>query len=79
MLVQSQRSAVYAEALDRLRGAGLVYACFCTRADIAAALERAARRPPARTYPGTCRALPDDPEAARGDAALLAARQRQGA
>ena len=43
-LVQSQRTQLYAEALDRLRELGLVYACFCTRADIAAVADRAARR-----------------------------------
>ena len=36
--------------------AGLVYACFCTRADIAAVADRAARRC-GDIYPGTCRAL----------------------
>jgi glutamyl-Q tRNA(Asp) synthetase len=61
MLVQSHRSAVYAEALEELRAQGLVYACFCTRADIAAALE-APHGPAGAHYPGTCRALPDDPE-----------------
>jgi glutamyl-Q tRNA(Asp) synthetase len=58
-LVQSHRSAVYAVALHRLADAGLAYACFCTRSDIAAALSA-----PHKTmshYPGTCRALPDDP------------------
>jgi glutamyl-Q tRNA(Asp) synthetase len=61
MLIQSQRSAVYAEALERLRAQGLIYACFCTRADIAAALE-APHGPAGAHYPGTCRALPDDPD-----------------
>jgi glutamyl-Q tRNA(Asp) synthetase len=60
VLAQSQRSAAYDEALDRLREQGLVYACFCTRADIAAALE--APHGAAAHYPGTCRGLPDDPE-----------------
>jgi glutamyl-Q tRNA(Asp) synthetase len=60
MLVQSLRSAIYAAALDQLRARGLVYACFCTRADIAAALA-APHGPAAAHYPGTCRALPDDP------------------
>lgn len=60
ILVQSQRSAVYQAALDRLRALGLVYACFCTRADIAVALE-APHRPVGAHYPGTCRTLPDDP------------------
>lgn len=60
-LVQSERSAIYSDALDRLRALGLVYACFCTRSDIAAALN-APHEPAAQFYPGTCRALPDDPE-----------------
>jgi glutamyl-Q tRNA(Asp) synthetase len=60
VLVQSQRGAIYSEALEQLRSRGLVYACFCTRTDIAAALE--APHGPATHYPGTCRALPDDPE-----------------
>ena len=59
-LVQSKRSGVYAEALDRLKAQGLVYPCFCTRSDIAAAL-RAPHGPAASRYPGTCRGLPDDP------------------
>jgi glutamyl-Q tRNA(Asp) synthetase len=59
-LVQSQRSEVYAQALEQLRALGLVYPCFCTRSDIAAALS-APHAPPAH-YPGTCRDLPDDPE-----------------
>lgn len=59
-LVQSRRSGVYRDALRRLRSRGFVYPCFCTRSDIATALnaphgERAAH------YPGTCRDLPDDP------------------
>jgi glutamyl-Q tRNA(Asp) synthetase len=58
-LVQSERSAVYAKTLQRLRGDGLVYPCFCTRSDIAAALS--APHGPAAHYPGTCRGLSDDP------------------
>jgi glutamyl-Q tRNA(Asp) synthetase len=60
-LVQSQRTAAYAEALDRLRSRGLAYACFCTRADIAQSLT-APHGDAATSYPGTCRTLPDDPE-----------------
>jgi glutamyl-Q tRNA(Asp) synthetase len=61
VLVQSERSVAYREALNHLRRSGLVYPCFCTRADIAAALE-APHGPHTAHYPGTCRALPDDPE-----------------
>src|SRR5215468_8764948 len=34
---QSERGAIYEDALDRLRARGLVYACACSRADIAEA------------------------------------------
>jgi glutamyl-Q tRNA(Asp) synthetase len=61
VLVQSQRTAAYNQALDQLRSRGLAYACFCTRADIAQSLT-APHGDAATSYPGTCRALPDDPE-----------------
>lgn len=60
VLVQSRRAAAYEQALERLRREGLVYACFCTRSDIAAALEAPHGASP--HYPGTCRGLADDPE-----------------
>ena len=60
-LVQSGRVADYATALDRLRDEGLVYPCFCTRADISASLT-APHGDAGSFYPGTCRGLPDDPE-----------------
>jgi glutamyl-Q tRNA(Asp) synthetase len=61
VLVQSKRTAAYAAALDTLRERGLAYACFCTRADIAQSLT-APHGDAATSYPGTCRALADDPE-----------------
>ena len=60
-IVQSNRSEAYAKALERLRELGLVYACFCTRSDIADAMT-APHGPAAGGYPGTCRNLPDDPQ-----------------
>ena len=60
-LVQSQRSAAYVDALRQLSQLGLIYACFCTRADIAQSLT-APHGDAAASYPGTCRSLPDDPE-----------------
>jgi len=60
-IVQSQRTAAYNDALERLRVDGLAYACFCTRADIAQSLT-APHGDAASGYPGTCRGLPDDPE-----------------
>lgn len=54
---QSQRLDLYAQALDRLRAPGLLYPCFCTRADIVASLS-APHGPSGAIYPGTCRGLP---------------------
>ncbi|RSY86001.1 tRNA glutamyl-Q(34) synthetase GluQRS [Sphingomonas koreensis] len=56
VVFQSQRLARYEAALDRLRAAGLLYPCFCTRADIAASVS-APHGPEGPVYPGTCRAL----------------------
>jgi glutamyl-Q tRNA(Asp) synthetase len=53
---QSDRLGDYAVALDTLRTRGLVYPCFCTRADIAASLS-APHGPSGAIYPGTCRNL----------------------
>ncbi|MFL6742690.1 MAG: tRNA glutamyl-Q(34) synthetase GluQRS, partial [Sphingomicrobium sp.] len=61
VLVQSQRTAAYDAALEQLKTEGLVFACFCTRADIAQSLT-APHGDAATSYPGTCRTLPDDPE-----------------
>jgi glutamyl-Q tRNA(Asp) synthetase len=58
-LVQSRRRNRYADALVRLRSHGLLYPCFCTRADISAALQAPHGKAP--HYPGTCRSLADDP------------------
>jgi len=61
VLLQSQRTAAYQAALDDLKGRGLAYACFCTRADIAQSLT-APHGDATASYPGTCRGPPDDPE-----------------
>jgi glutamyl-Q tRNA(Asp) synthetase len=60
-LVQSQRVELYADALEDLRQRGLVYPCFCTRADVAASLT-APHGDAGSSYPGTCRGLADDPD-----------------
>lgn len=52
---QSDRRGAHVAALEALRAQGLVYPCFCTRADIAAAAS-APHGVPA-VYPGTCRGL----------------------
>lgn len=58
VIFQSQRLPLYQAALDRLRAMGLLYPCFCTRADIAASLS-APHGPDGARYPGTCRGLAD--------------------
>ena len=55
---QSQRTALYQAALERLQAAGLAYGCACSRKDIAEALAAAGRAPQRHAepvYPGTCR------------------------
>lgn len=63
---QSQRLDRYQAALDQLRAMGLIYPCFCTRADIAAA-GAAPHGADGPIYPGTCRALDAEARAARID------------
>ena len=59
VLYQSQRLGLYEDALDRLRGAGLLYPCFCTRADIAREIAASGSAPHGmgEVYPGICRDL----------------------
>ncbi|CAN5279985.1 tRNA glutamyl-Q(34) synthetase GluQRS [soil metagenome] len=60
MVVQSERLALYAAALDRLKAMDLLYPCFCTRAEIAAEIAQSASAPHGSDgplYPGTCRGL----------------------
>ncbi len=63
MVYQSERLDLYAAALERLKGMGLLYPCFCTRADIAASVA-APHGPEGPLYPGTCRGL-SDPDLSR--------------
>jgi glutamyl-Q tRNA(Asp) synthetase len=59
-LRQSTRMGAYAEALVNLKARGLVYPCFCTRAEIAAEVARigeAQHGPDGPVYPGICKAL----------------------
>ena len=68
---QSERTALYRDALAALRSAGRVYPCWCTRAEIRAAV-RAPHGPlPEGAYPGTCRRLT---AAQRAERAMAAAR-----
>ncbi len=61
--VQSAHFAEYAAALERLHERGLLYPCFCTRAEIARA--QSAPHGVERVYPGTCRTLPPASQKAR--------------
>ncbi len=68
--VQSRHLAEYRAVLDGLQARGLVYPCFCTRADVAASASAPHGPDGAPLYPGTCRTL--DPalradRLARGD------------
>jgi glutamyl-Q tRNA(Asp) synthetase len=60
-IVQSRRTGLYANALDELRRLGLVYPCFCTRADIAQSLT-APHGDAGSGYPGICGSLAYDPK-----------------
>jgi glutamyl-Q tRNA(Asp) synthetase len=67
--VQSEHLTEYQSVLDALSRRGLLYPCFCTRADIQREVAAAAHAPHgpdgALRYPGTCRALSADERAAR--------------
>ena len=57
---QSDRLALYDAALETLKGQGLAYPCFCTRAEIAREVASSLHAPHGADgplYPGTCRAL----------------------
>jgi glutamyl-Q tRNA(Asp) synthetase len=63
IVYQSERMDTYHDALKKLERKGIVYPCFCTRADITAEIERsgsAPHGPDGPVYPGLCRDL--DPE-----------------
>ncbi len=60
---QSDHFADYGKVLDQLDARGLIYPCFCTRADIAreiAAAVSAPHGPDGPLYPGTCRSLSNE-------------------
>ncbi len=63
---QHGREEAYRAAFDALSAQGLVYPCFCTRADLHAA--SAPHRGEKPVYPGTCRRLSDEERAQRAAA-----------
>jgi len=62
---QSERRLRYDAALERLRAAGRVYPCFCSRAEVAAASQAPHAGEEGPRYPGTCRLLAPAEVAAR--------------
>jgi glutamyl-tRNA synthetase len=52
---QSERQALYVDALNKMRAAGLVYPCHCSRKDIAGAALAPHDENEEPIYPGTCR------------------------
>jgi glutamyl-tRNA synthetase len=54
---QSGRMALYEEAIAGLDAGGLLYPCYCTRAEIRAAVSAPHGIPASDRYPGTCREL----------------------
>ena len=67
--VQSEHLTEYRAVLEMLTARGLLYPCFCTRADIIREVAQSAAAPHspdgAPLYPGTCRGLSTDERAAR--------------
>ncbi len=65
---QSERGALYDDALDRLRALGRLYPCFCTRAEIREAASAPHGELPEGHYPGTCARLSAEESRRRIDA-----------
>jgi glutamyl-Q tRNA(Asp) synthetase len=75
---QSEHFPEYAAALERLEAMGLVYPCFCTRAEIEAEIRAAGgapQGPDGPRYPGTCRNLGPAERDARRAAGMPFARR----
>ena len=62
---QSQRSYIYEEYFDRLRGMGLIYPCYCTRSQLHS-VNAPHLSDGTYVYPGTCRGLTPEAQAAFG-------------
>jgi len=64
--VQSKREPLYEEALDRLREAGRLYPCYCSRSDLASiASAPHGLSSEGAAYPGFCRDLTAEQRAAK--------------
>lgn len=62
---QSERLALYEDALARLRNAGRAFPCVCSRADVARAASAPHADEEGPRYPGTCRTRTAAPEGQR--------------
>jgi glutamyl/glutaminyl-tRNA synthetase len=59
---QSARISIYLEAFEKLRTAGFIYPCTCSRQDVARALTAPHHGDEEPLYPGTCRRASPDRE-----------------
>jgi glutamyl-tRNA synthetase len=73
---QTERTALYEDALHRLEEAGLTYECYCTRREIQEA--PSAPHAPQGAYPGTCRDLTEAQRVRRRAERPAAVRLRSG-
>jgi glutamyl-tRNA synthetase len=62
---QSERTALYAEALAQLEAQQRLYPCFCTRAEIREAASAPHGDLPEGSYPGTCASLTESEQRSR--------------
>ena len=65
---QSERFAIYRDAIATLDARGLVYRCYCTRREIRDAAVAPHGSLPEGAYPGTCRALTSQQRSSRESA-----------
>ena len=72
---QSERMELYEEAMERLETVGHLYPCYCTRAEIRAAVSAPHGISSADRYPGTCRELTSAQRAEREAAGRPPARR----
>lgn len=63
--LQTERLAVYAEALEKLKANDAVYPCFCSAEDLAAKRDAAQAEKTYTGYDRSCRAIPADEAVAR--------------
>jgi len=62
---QNERYSFYRDALQKLKDAGAIYPCVCTRKDLQSAVRAPHEEDSEPIYPGTCRALAPEQIAGR--------------